>query len=223
MTAQDFLEAALTIARRAADTQLPVIRAAATAIADTLERRSKFSVFGSGHSHLMAEEVWGRAGGLVDVHPILEPALMLHEGLEKSSRLEKLTGLAAEILAVHGVSDGDCVLVVSNSGRNAVPVEIAMGAREIGATVIALTSLQHSRSVASRAPSGARLFEVADIVIDNCGVPGDAIMPHHPHALGPTSTAVGALLLQAMMYEVVLDLEARGVTVATYQSLNVGR
>ncbi|MFE6996239.1 SIS domain-containing protein [Microbacterium sp. NPDC057659] len=222
MSAQDYLRAALAVAQRAAETQVPALQAAATAVADTMQRGNRFWVFGSGHSHLLAEELWGRAGGLVDVHPILEPALMLHEGLEKSSRLERLPGLAAEILEIHGVSEGDCLLVVSNSGRNAVPVEMARGGKARGATVIALTSLAHSRSVTSRAPDGSRLFEVADIVIDNCGEPGDAIMPHEPYPLAPTSTVIGALLLQAMMYEVVLDLERRGVEARTYESLNVG-
>ncbi|MDR2998865.1 MAG: SIS domain-containing protein [Microbacterium sp.] len=222
MSAQDYLRAALAVAQRAAETQVPAVQAAATAVADAMQRGNRFWVFGSGHSHLLAEELWGRAGGLVDVHPILEPALMLHEGLEKSSRLERLPGLAAEILEIHGVAEGDCLLVVSNSGRNAVPVEMARGGKERGATVIALTSLAHSRSVTSRAPEGSRLFEVADIVIDNCGEPGDAIMPHEPYPLAPTSTVVGALLLQAMMYQVVLDLEGRGVEARTYESLNVG-
>lgn len=222
LTAQDFLERALGVASVAANTQRQVLTDAAAAISETLARGGRLWIFGSGHSHMMAEEIWGRAGGLVDIHPILEPALMLHEGLEKSSRLERLTGLAAEVLAVHPVRAGDCLIVASNSGRNAVPVELASQARGRGATVIALTSLQHSRSVTSRAPGGARLFEVADIVIDNCGVPGDAVVPHDPHALGPTSSVVGALLLQALMVEVVGMLESRGVTVDTLLSLNVG-
>jgi uncharacterized phosphosugar-binding protein len=147
---------------------------------------------------------------------------MLHEGLEKSSRLERLTGLADEILELRGVTEGDCLLVISNSGRNAVPVEMARGARERGATVIALTSLAHSGSIDSRTPGGERLFEVADIVIDNCGVPGDAIVPRRPYPIGPTATVVGALLLQAMMCEVADELDRRGIEVDIYESLNVG-
>jgi len=222
VTAQDYLDAALDVARRAAATQLDAVHRAAAAIAETMAQERKFWAFGTGHSHTLVEEIWGRAGGFVDVHPILEPALMLHEGLEKSSRLERLPGLADELLALHGVGDGDALLVISNSGRNAVPVEIARGARERGATVIALTSLSHSRAVTSRTPGGERLFEVADIVIDNCGVPGDAIVPHQPYPIGPTSTVVGALLLQAMMCEVADELARRGVSVGIYESLNVG-
>jgi uncharacterized phosphosugar-binding protein len=222
VAAQQYLDAALDVAHRAASTQLPALREAATAIADAMQRDRRFWVFGSGHSHLLVEEIWGRAGGFVNVHPILEPALMLHEGLEKSSRLERLAGLAAEILDLRGVGEGDCILVISNSGRNAVPVEMARGARERGATVIALTSLAHSGAVTSRSPGGDRLFEAADIVIDNCGVPGDAIVPRQPFPIGPTSTVVGALLLQAMMCEVADELDRRGVSVDIYESLNVG-
>jgi len=222
VTAQDYLDAALAVAHRAATSQAVALRRAAAVIADTMAQGRRFWAFGSGHSHALVEEIWGRAGGFVDVHPILEPALMLHEGLEKSSRLERLPGLADELLALRGVGAGDCLLVISNSGRNAVPVEMARGARERGASVIALTSLAHSGSVTSREPRGQRLFEVADIVIDNCGVPGDAILPHRPHPVGPTSTAVGALLLQAVMCEVADELARRGVDVDIYESLNVG-
>lgn len=219
-SAAAYLERALDIARTAATTQLPSVRAAADAIADSLVAGGRLWAFGTGHSHMMAEELWGRAGGLEGVRPILEPALMLHEGLLKSSLLERQAGLAEALLQVHDVSAGDVLVVASNSGRNAVPVELATLARARGATVVALTSVAHSRSVSSRVPGGARLFEVADVVLDTCGVPGDAVLPHSPHPVGPTSTVVGALLLQALVAEVVGILEERGHPVATLLSLN---
>lgn len=220
MSATAYLESALATAHKAASTQLPAIQEAAAAVAASLASGHRLWAFGTGHSHLLVEEVWGRAGGMSRVHPILEPSLMLHEGLLKSSLLERRPGLAADLLEIHPVADGDTLLVVSNSGRNAVPVELAAQARERGATVIALTSLAHSRAVSSRAPSGMRLFEVADIVLDNRGVPGDAVVPHEPHAVGPTSTVVGALLLNAMVVEVVSRMESAGTPVETLSSLN---
>lgn len=220
-SSRSYCEAVLAVARQAADTQQGAILRAAALVSDALASGRSFWAFGSGHSHALVEEIYGRAGGLTLVKPILEPSLMLHEGLAKSSTFERLSGLATALLEVHPVAGGDVVLVVSNSGRNAVPVELAEQARGRGASVVALTSTAHSESVASRAPSGRRLFEVAHVVIDNCGVPGDAILPYDPHPIGPTSTVVGAMLVQALMVEVTIELRRRGVGAPTLLSLNV--
>jgi uncharacterized phosphosugar-binding protein len=220
--AEEFLGKALAIAQQAADTQVGAIRVAAAVVADALAAGQTFWVFGTGHSHALAEELYGRAGGLADVRAILEPGLMLHEGLQKSSLLERLPGLADVLLETNPLASGDVVLIASNSGRNAVPVEFALGARERGVKVIALTSIAHSTAVTSRAPSGLRLFETADVVIDNCGVPGDALItvPGIPEPTGATSTLVGALLLQALTVEVVNRLTSQGHTPNILRSLN---
>jgi uncharacterized phosphosugar-binding protein len=221
--AEEYLGKALAIAQQAADTQLGAIRVAAGLIADALADGRTFWVFGTGHSHTLAEELYGRAGGLADVRAILEPGLMLHEGLQKSSLLERLPGLADVLLEINPLAAGDVLLIASNSGRNAVPVEFALGARARGVHVIALTSLAHSNATTSRAPGGQRLFETADVVIDNCGVPGDAIIqvPGTSEPTGATSTLVGALLLQALTVEVVTHLSDRGQSPNILRSLNV--
>ncbi|MEV6266353.1 SIS domain-containing protein [Kribbella sp. NPDC051936] len=221
--AEEYLGKALAIAQRAADTQLGAIRVAAGLVADALAGGKTFWVFGTGHSHALAEELYGRAGGLADVRAILEPGLMLHEGLQKSSLLERLPGLADVLLEINPLAAGDVVLIASNSGRNAVPVEFALGARARGVQVIALTSLAHSNAVTSRAPGGQRLFETADVVLDNCGEPGDALIevPGTPEPTGATSTLVGALLLQALTVEVVTRLTDRGQPPNILRSLNV--
>jgi uncharacterized phosphosugar-binding protein len=217
--AEEFMRRALEIARRAAETQVDAIGRAAELVVEA----NVFWVFGTGHSHLIAEELYGRAGGLADLRAVLEPGLMLHEGLLKSSLLERLPGLADVLLQTNDIGPGDVVLIVSNSGRNAVPVEFAIGARAKGAKVIAVTSLAHSTSVSSRAPGGQRLFEVADVVIDNCGEPGDALIEVNgsPERTGATSTLVGALLVQALTVEVVTRLAERGETPHVLRSLNV--
>ena len=221
--AEEYLGKALAIAQRAADTQLGAIRVAAGLVAEALAGGKRFWVFGTGHSHTLAEELYGRAGGLADVRAILEPGLMLHEGLQKSSLLERLPGLADVLLEINPLAAGDVVLIASNSGRNAVPVEFALGARARGVQVIALTSLAHSNAVTSRAPGGQRLFETADVVLDNCGEPGDALIkvPGTPEPTGATSTLVGALLLQALTVEVVTRLTDRGQPPNVLSSLNV--
>ncbi|WP_112241538.1 sugar isomerase domain-containing protein [Kribbella monticola] len=218
--AERFLSGALELAAKAASTQLDAVREAAELVADAVGAGKQFWVFGTGHSHLLAEELYGRAGGLADVRAVLEPGVMLHEGLLKSSLLERLGGLADVLLEVHDVRPGDVVLIASNSGRNAVPVEFALGAQKAGAKVIALTSLAHSTAVSSRAPGGQRLFEVADVVIDNCGVPGDALIDVGGTRTGSTSTFVGALLVQALVVEVVTVLTDRGQAPNVLRSLN---
>ncbi|WP_405063676.1 SIS domain-containing protein [Kribbella sp. NBC_01505] len=211
--ASEYLQQALVIAQRAAETQAGAIQVAATLVVEAMNTGHRFWVFGTGHSHLIAEELYGRAGGLADVRAVLEPGLMLHEGLTKSSLLERLPGLADVLLQINDIEAGDVVLIASNSGRNAVPVEFALGVRARGAHVIALTSLAHSNSVTSRAPGGQRLFEAADVVIDNCGTPGDALITvtTTPEKTGATSTMVGAMLAQALTVEIVSRLEKPNV------------
>ncbi|TDD46112.1 sugar isomerase domain-containing protein [Kribbella antibiotica] len=207
--ASEYLRQALATAHQAAETQAGAIQVAATLVVEAMNSGHHFWVFGTGHSHLIAEELYGRAGGLADVRAVLEPGLMLHEGLTKSSLLERLPGLADVLLEINDIAAGDVVLIASNSGRNAVPVEFALGVRARGAHVIALTSMAHTTSVTSRAPGGQRLFETADVVIDNCGVPGDALIAVDttPERTGATSTMVGAMLAQALTVEIVSRLE----------------
>lgn len=196
--------------------------AARDAIVSALRADRLVRVAGSGHSHLLALEVFYRAGGIAAAQALLDEDLMLHRGAERSTQLEREGGRAAAVLKDAGTVAGDVVVVASNSGRNAFPVELALLAREAGATVIALTSLRHSRAVTSRHPSGKRLFEVADIVLDNGGEPGDAGLqvPGHPAPMGPTSTIIGAWLLNAILAEAVEALAADGVVVDVWQSAN---
>ena len=117
---------------------------------------------------------------------------------------------------------GDVVLVISNSGRNASPIEVAMEAREAGLKVIVLTSLDMSKATTSRHPSGKKLYELADLVLDNGGVPGDAAIDAAGFAykVGPTSTMSGALILNLLSMEIIENLIAMGVTPPTYVSQN---
>lgn len=219
-SAQRYLTATLDLCREVVEAETDQIVAAAELIAETIAAGHRWWAFGTGHSHILAEELWGRAGGIAEVHAILEPSLMLHEGLAKSSAMERLSGLAELLADLHGVADGDTILIASNSGRNAVPVELAEVARSRGARVIALTSRAHAAAVSSRVPSGNKLVDVADVVIDNHGAVGDAILPWDDTAVGATSTVVGSLIVQAITAEVVGILSARGVPVQVHRSQN---
>ena len=223
MSARAYLAAVTVVLERLCASQRGAIEQAGEAVARALGDGHRLWAFGTGHSHLLAEELYSRAGGLDGVEAVLEPSLMLHEGPLKSSVLEQQAGLAAALLSVRDLGRGDAVIIASNSGRNAVPVEFAEQASSRGATVIGVTSLAHSRSVASRAPSGRRLFEVADIVVDNCGVPGDAAIevPGCLERVGATSTVTGALIVQAIVCEAVALLAGAGATPPLLRSFNI--
>jgi uncharacterized phosphosugar-binding protein len=208
---------------RTVASQTAAFDAARDAVATALAADRLVYVAGSGHSHLIAEEAFYRAGGIAAAQAILDPDLMLHVSASRSTQFERETGRAEELLADYGVMRGDVVFVASNSGRNAYPIEMALAAKARGAITIALTSLQHTRSVSSRHPSGKRLFEVSDIVLDNGAKYGDASLPVGRHGLcmGPTSTIIGVFIINAVLAEAVDCLAEHGVLVDVYQSANV--
>ena len=179
-------------------------------------------MFGSGHSHMLAEEGHYRAGGLAPVVPILASSLMLHEWSTGSSKFERTLGLAPTILARYQPTQQDVLVIISNSGVNAVPVEMALTAKQKGLTVIALTSLEYTAH-APLSPLGKRLAEIADIVIDNQLPPGDALVEIGNGGLhsGPGSTVLGAFLLNALLTEVVWRLAAEGSMPPVYISSNM--
>lgn len=196
--------------------------AARDAIAGALREDKLIHVAGSGHSHLLALEVFYRAGGIAAVQPLLDEDLMLHKGAERSTYLERDPAKASKVIHAASVKPGDVVIVASNSGRNGYPVELAKLAKDAGAVVIALTSRQHTETVESRHPSGKRLFEMADIVLDNGGVPGDAglAIEGHTAAMGPTSSIIGMWLLNSLLAEAVALLASEGVQIDVWKSAN---
>ena len=206
----------------AAATQRDAIATAGALIAETVRSGGVVHTFGTGHSHLLAEEPFYRAGGLAPVNPIQDDRITLSRSALASTAAERQAGLAAEILARYDVRDGDAAIVISNSGRNAAPVEAACWFSERGIPVIALTSLTHSRSVEPRNRAGKRLCDVVDVVLDNCGVPGDAAVAVAGLAqpMGPTSTAVGSALLHAVFIAAAEQLAAAGVPPVVFPSAN---
>ncbi len=147
---------------------------------------------------------------------------MLHISASQSSLAERELGRADTIIADYDVGPGDVVFIASNSGRNAYPIEMAMAAKARGATTIALTSMQHTQQVSSRHPSGKRLFELTDIVLDNGAAYGDASLQVGPNglAMAPTSTISGAFIINAVIAEAVEVLANRGFPVDVYLSSN---
>jgi uncharacterized phosphosugar-binding protein len=218
-----YLAATQDLIGRLLEAEWPKIAAAADLVADALERGGTIHAFGSGHSHILAEELFYRAGGLVRVRPILFEGLMLHASARLSTSLERMPGLAAALLDDHPIARGDVLILASNSGRNAVTSELAVVARRGGAEVIAITSLRHATSAIARESDVPRLHEVADVVIDNGGWVGDAAVEIEgfDRRVAPTSTVIGAAILNAMTAEAVERLVARGVLPDVYTSSNV--
>ncbi len=208
---------------RVLDAQASALDAARDAVATALAADRLVYVAGSGHSHLLAEEVFYRAGGIAAAQAILDPELMLHLGAERSTQLERQEGRAEIVLSDYPVGPGDVVFVASNSGRNAYPIEMALAAGARGATTIALTSLRHATNTTSRHRSGKLLYQLADIVIDNGGEYGDAglAIPGREVRMGPTSTLAGVFILNAILAEAVGQLARAGIAVDVYQSANM--
>ena len=203
--------------------ELPNIKIAADYVTESCKNGGKFYVFGSGHSHMIAEELYLRAGGLALVHGILPPELMLHEMANKSTYLERVEGYSQALVELYRVEAKDTVMVISNSGRNAVPVEMCLAAKAKGAKVIAMTSMQHSANCTSRHSSGKKMYEIADVTIDNWGEPGDAAFPIEglDSAIGPTSSITGITIAQALVCQVVDNLVKEGIEPPVFKSSNV--
>jgi uncharacterized phosphosugar-binding protein len=221
--ADSYLGQIRAMIERLHDEQLGQIREAGRLVAEALRADRLVHVFGTGHSHMLAEEGLYRAGGLAPVNAILESGLMLHEGAAVSTRLEKLPGYSPIVANKYGFEEGDLLIVISNSGVNAAPVEMALLAKEAGLKVLAISSLAYSKSVEPNPGASARLYEIADLTLDNLGEPGDAVVEVDGTGLkvGPTSTVIGATLLNAIFVEATCTLAAEGVEPPVYRSSNM--
>jgi len=198
------------------------ILTASSWIAHSIASNGWIYTSGTGHSHLLSEEIFYRAGGFARVIPILDPALMLHENASKSSEIEQKEGYAAQLLSKYQITSTDVFILCSNSGRNAVPIEMAQIAKSSGAKVIGITNMTHTKSVKSRHSSGLKLFEICDLYLDNFGEIGDASIEIQRlnTKVGATSTVIGSALLQAIMVEATQILIGRGIEPELFNSSN---
>ena len=214
------------------DSQQEQIAAAAALVVESLTAGGVIQVFGTGHSRSFAMEIAGRAGGLVPANRISIPDLAFYGDLTPAQvmdpYLERDPSLAAQLLAVHDIQPADVFIICSNSGGNGSTVELARLVKERGHRLIAVTSLDHTTRITSRHPSGQRLFEVADVVIDNRGVFGDAELPLPPDEDGSergavlaTSTVTSTLIAQMLVTEVCGLLLEAGQEVPILISANI--
>ena len=173
----------------------------ANLFSEVIKQNGRIFVSGSGHSSLVAQEAYYRAGGLVSIKPIWLKSLLITENAEMSTHLERISGIAEATLNEYQPNQKDCLVIVSNSGRNAYGIELALVAKSMRCTTVALTSIQHSSSVESRHSSGKRLFELCDIVIDSHVPLGDASMSHQDFKehFGPVSTISTVAIFNAVV------------------------
>ncbi len=200
----------------------PHIEAAAAMMAGSIAGGGIVHVFGSGHSHMMAEEVFHRAGGLFAFKAMLDVNLTSF-GTLRAGMVERTEGYAKVILASFDVRPGEVVVVVSNSGINPVPIELAGEARALGAKVIAITSAENYRAAESRHSSGKKLADVADLTIDSRVPAGDAILTLDglDAPVAAASTALGAALMNAIVAQTAETLLAAGHQPPVIVSMNV--
>ena len=217
-----YLKNIIDLLEKLESTQEEVIEQVSAVCADCIYNGGLLYFFGTGHSHMVCEEPFYRAGGLACVYPILETDLMLHEGASKSSGYERLEGLGNIVIANTGLGKGDILFIASNSGRNCAVIDAALEAKKRGAITVAITSMNHTTQVSSRHSSGLNLYQVCDYVLDNGGVAGDASvqLPGLSQNIAPTSSVIDLTLVNLIMVNIVERLLEKGMTPPLFMSSN---
>ncbi|MFF8832446.1 SIS domain-containing protein [Streptomyces sp. NPDC015131] len=220
-----FFDAAIGLLRRVRDEEAESVAAAGAAVADTVAAGGRLFAFGAGHSSLAAQDVVYRAGGLALVNLLAVPGVVGVDVMPATlgSALERVDGLAGAVLDSSPARAGDVLIIVSLSGRNALPVEMAMNARALGLKVIGVTSVAYAEETKSRHASGTFLRDHCDVVLDSKIAVGDAELTHEgvEAPFAPASTVVTSALMQAMMAAATEALVARGVEPPLLRSGNV--
>ncbi|WP_231618736.1 SIS domain-containing protein [Nonomuraea sp. SBT364] len=226
MAESQFAVRAGSLVDRVLTTQMPAVRRAAELVADSIAAGGVLQAFATGHSRAVALELTGRAGGLAAVSMLAVKDLVMFGGVDPELVLdptyERAPGLAGRIYELARPDPADVFLIVSNSGINAAIVEMAELARANGHRVIALTSLEHTRSPAARTVAGPHLADLADVVIDNCAPAGDATVELAPGIhVGAVSSFTGVLIAQVLAELVCRRLLDRGADVPVFVSANL--
>ncbi|KOU77676.1 hypothetical protein ADK57_02190 [Streptomyces sp. MMG1533] len=223
--AGQFFDAAIGLLQRVRDEEAGNIEAAGVLLADTVASGGRLFAFGAGHSSLAAQDVVYRAGGLALMNLLAVPGALGVDVMPATlgSALERVDGLASAVLDSSPVRAGDALVIISLSGRNALPVEMAMSARALGLKVIGVTSVAYASETTSRHLSGTYLKDHCDIVLDSKIAIGDAELTHDtiPAPFAPASTVVTSALLQAVMATAAGNLADRGIEPPLLRSGNV--
>ncbi|NIS78682.1 MAG: sugar isomerase domain-containing protein [Anaerolineales bacterium] len=223
--AQVYFQKVCKLIEEVNQTQSETIDKASQWITDSIREGGVLHVFGSGHSHLVGEDLFYRAGGLAPVNAILDYNYTQMGGGDptRSTKLERLEGYTKIILENYDLREGEILVIASQSGINPAVIEAAKEAKKKGLKVVALTSIKQSSQSKSRHTSGKRLFELADLIIDNCVPVGDAVIEIGeglPMA-APVSTVIHCAIMQSIVAEVATRLHEQGVEPPIWISANV--
>ncbi len=226
VTSEDYLQQIRAVVDRVGAGQAEEKRRAALLLTTTVRNGGVIQAFGCGHSEALAMEIAGRAGGLVPTNRIALRDIVLYGGdpldVLAGGAVERDPAIAHRLYELAPVKPDDAFVIASNSGINGAVVEMALLVKERGHPLVAITSARHSAGVASRHPSGRKLGEIADVVLDNGAPYGDATLPlPGGGAVGAVSSITAALLAQQIVTEVVANLLAAGITPPVYLSDNV--
>ncbi|MFC4506380.1 MULTISPECIES: SIS domain-containing protein [Streptomyces] len=220
-----FFDAAIELLRRVGDEEAEAVEAAGSLLADTVADGGRLFAFGAGHSSLAAQDVVYRAGGLALMNLLAVPGVVGVDVVPATlgSALERVEGLAGAVLDTSPARAGDALVIISLSGRNALPVEMALNARALGMKVIGVTSVAYAAQTKSRHASGTFLKDHCDVVLDSKIAVGDAelTLDAVPAPFAPASTVVTSALLQAVMATAAGSLADRGIEPPLLRSGNV--
>ncbi len=216
---ETYYEEILKVLKQIKDTQKEKMLAVAEMVAEVIRSDGIIYLFGCGHSHLIGLDCFYRAGGLANVSAMLDTDLMLHNGAAKSSVMEKMSGIAPSILQRYCITEKDLFFVISTSGKNAVPVEMAQAARKAGIKTVSVVS---SSYFADKKDSPL-LYECSDVYLDNCVPHGDAVisMPGSEVKMGSVSTVASSFILQSVLVQGAHLAANEGADVPAYMSGNV--
>lgn len=189
--------------------------------AETLITDHLIHTFGTGHSHMIGLELFVRAGGLANVNAMLDSTVMTSEGARRSAEIERISGFSKVIWDQHHIAEADLFVIISNSGRNAMPIEMAQLAKENGNKVIAITSLAQSKIYPSRIAHQPKLYEIADLVLDNNVPTGDGLLKIGGDLTGAASTIAGCFLVNLIATEAMKKAHSQGIKLPIFYSQNV--
>ena len=209
------------VMEKAEEVNKDTVKMLAEKFAENIENDKVIHTFGTGHSHMLGIELFARAGGLGNVDAMIDPDTLTSFGAQRSGVMEKVSGVSDVIYDSYNIQPGDIMIITSNSGRNAMPIEMAMRCQKEGIYVIAMTNLEQSRNTTSRHPSGKRLFECVDCVIDTCVPAGDATLDLEGIKTGPASSIVTMFLINTIVSEAIKIVLSHGKRPYVFQSQNV--
>ena len=220
MIFEDYFEKNIAVLEKIKSTQKEKILQAAEIAAQTIINDGIIYIFGCGHSHLIALDNFYRAGGLCNVSAMLDTDLMLHNGAAKSSKMEKMSGIAESIFERYALKGNDCLFVISTSGKNAVPVEMARTAVKNGIKTVSIVSGAYFADRTDK----PLLYQCSDMYIDNCVPHGDAVMEIEgcDTNMGSLSTVASAFIMQSVLLEAAGLAAQKGKKPPIYMSGNIG-